>query len=61
LVGVIALGYIVYGGFLYITAHGDSGQVDSAKTTIINAIIGIVIIGVAAALVNFVVTTVTGS
>ena len=55
IVGVVALAYLVYGGFLYITSHGDSGQVDQAKSTIINAVIGIVVIGVAAALVNFVV------
>ena len=36
-------------------AHGDSGQVDSAKEVIIYAVIGIVVIGIAAALVNFVV------
>jgi len=55
IVGVIALAFLVYGGFLYITSHGDSSQVDAAKQTIINAVIGIVVIGVAAALVNFVV------
>ena len=55
IVGVLALAYLVYGGFLYITSHGDSGQVDEAKSTIVNAVIGIVVIGVAAALVNFVV------
>lgn len=61
IVGVIALAYIVYGGFLYITAHGDSSQVDSAKEIIIYAVIGIVVIGVAAALVNFVVGAVVQS
>lgn len=55
IVGVVALAYLVYGGFLYITSHGDTTQVDSAKNTIINAVIGIVVIGVAAAVVNFVV------
>lgn len=55
LVGVLALAYMVYGGFLYITSHGDSNQVDTAKNIIIYAVIGIVVIGVAAALVNFVV------
>lgn len=55
IVGVIALAYIVYGGFLYITAHGDSNQVDTAKNIIVYAVIGIVVIGVAAAIVNFVV------
>jgi hypothetical protein len=60
LVGVLALGFIVYGGFLYITAHGDDKQVTSAKGIIINAVIGIVVIGLAAALVNFIVKGMTG-
>ncbi|MDO8511667.1 MAG: hypothetical protein Q7S57_00165 [bacterium] len=60
LVGVLALGFIVYGGFLYITAHGDDKQVTSAKGIIINAIIGIIVIGLAAALVNFIVKSMTG-
>lgn len=55
IVGVIALAFLVYGGFLYITSRGDEGQVDTAKRVIFNAVIGIVVIGVAAALVNFVV------
>jgi len=60
LVGVFALGFIVYGGFLYITAHGESQQVEQAKGIIIYAVIGIIIIGVAAAVVNFVVGGVVG-
>ncbi|MDO8511668.1 MAG: pilin [bacterium] len=59
IVGVLALAFLVYGGFLYITSHGDTQQVDKAKTTIINAVIGIVVIGIAAALVNFVVGAVS--
>lgn len=60
MVGVLALGYIVYGGFLYITAHGESNQVEKAKTIIIYSVIGIVVIGIAAALVTFVVGSVAG-
>lgn len=58
LVGVLALGMIVYGGFLYITAGGDEKQVGKAKTILVYAIIGIIVIGVAAALVNFVIDAV---
>lgn len=61
IVGVVALAYIVYGGFLYITSNGDSSQVDKAKNIVIYAVIGIVVIGVAAALVNFVVGAVVQS
>lgn len=60
LVAALALAMIVYGGFLYITAHGESQQVEKAKTVIIYAVIGIVVIGLAAALVNFVVGAVVG-
>lgn len=55
IVGVLALAYLVYGGFTYITAGGDENKVDQAKLMIRNAIIGIVVIGIAAAVVNFVI------
>ena len=55
LVGALALAFIVYGGFLYITAAGDTKQIDKGKTVIIYAIIGIIVIGVSYALVAFVV------
>lgn len=55
IVGVLALAALVYGGFLYITSRGDDDQLKTAKQVIINAVIGIVVIGVAAALVNFVI------
>jgi hypothetical protein len=58
IVGVLALAFLVYGGFLYITSRGDETQVEAAKRVIFNAIIGIVVIGVAAALVNFVIDAV---
>ncbi|MEK7072567.1 MAG: hypothetical protein AAB969_03285, partial [Patescibacteria group bacterium] len=41
--GVIAVVLIIYAGFLWMTAGGDSGKVDKAKSYIKNAIIGIVI------------------
>jgi len=55
LVGVLALAYLVYGGFRYITSRGEESEVEAAKGMITNAVIGIVIIGIAAALVNFVI------
>lgn len=61
LVGVLALAFIVYAGFLYITSRGDEGQVERAKNIIVNAVIGIVIIGVAAVLVNFVIDALLNS
>ena len=55
IVGVLALAFLVYGGFLYITSRGEETQIATAKQVIINAVIGIIVIGVAAALVNFVI------
>jgi hypothetical protein len=55
LVGAIALAMIVYGGFLYISAAGDEAQIKKAKTVLIYAIIGIIVIGLAYALVAFVI------
>jgi hypothetical protein len=61
LVGALALAMIVYGGFLYITAAGDPKQIEKAKTVIIYAIIGIIVIGVSFALVSFVVDAFSGN
>ncbi len=45
--GVVAVLYLVFGGFQYLTAGGDADKVTKAKTTIINAIVGIVVIALA--------------
>lgn len=42
--GLIAVGYTIYGGFLYVTSGGEDDGPGKAKKIIINAIIGIVII-----------------
>lgn len=57
LVGVILFGYMVYGGFKWMTAGGDQKAVTDAQTIIRNAIIGIVIIVAAYAISNFVIGT----
>lgn len=61
IVGVVALAYLVYGGFRYITSAGNEEAVEAAKGIIVNAIIGIVVIGVAAAAVKFVIRGVGGA
>lgn len=44
LVGIVLFGYLLYGGYKYMTAAGDSAAVTKALGIIRNAIIGIVII-----------------
>jgi len=54
IVGIVAVIMIIYGGFKYITSGGDSGNITSAKNTIIYAIIGLVVVALAQFLVQFV-------
>ena len=55
--GAIAVIMIIIGGIRYTTSNGDSGQVTSAKNTILYAVVGLVIALLAYAIVNFVVDT----
>lgn len=54
IVAAIAVVYLVYGGFSYITAGGDAEKATKGRTVIINAIIGIVIIVLAYTIVTWV-------
>lgn len=54
IIGVVAVIMILYGGFRYITSGGSSDKVSSAKNTIIYGIIGLVIVGLAQVIVQFV-------
>ena len=54
IVGVIAVIMIIIGGIKYITSGGDSNNISSAKTTIIYAIIGLVVVALAQIIVRFV-------
>ena len=54
LVGLIFLLLMVYGGYLWMTARGDEGQVEKAQSIIRNAIIGIVLVIAAYAITYFI-------
>lgn len=58
IVAIVAVIMIIWGGFKYITSGGDSGNITTAKNTIIYAIIGLVIVALAQVLVQFVLSTV---
>jgi len=57
-VGVIAVIMIIIGGIKYITSGGDSNNISSAKTTIIYAIIGLVVVALVQVVVKFVLSRV---
>jgi len=50
-VGIAAVIAIIIGGFKYITASGDSNNINSAKNTILFAIIGLLVASVGQALI----------
>lgn len=54
IVGIAAVIMVMVGGFKYITSSGDSNNINSAKDTILYAIIGLVIAVLAQIIVRFV-------
>ena len=53
LVGIIASIYLVLGGVRYVMSQGDEHEAEQAKLTMLYAVIGIILIGLSAAIVNF--------
>ena len=52
--GIVAVGFILYGGILYTMSQGEPERLGAARKTIINGIIGLVIAVLAVAVVNLV-------
>ena len=59
--GIVAVAFIVYGGVQYITANGDPGKITKAKRTILYAVIGLVVVLLAAAITFFVTQSIAGA
>ena len=59
-VGIIAVIMIIVGGLRFITSGGDSSRVGAAKTTIIYALVGLVVVVLAQLIVHFVINQATG-
>ncbi|MBI4427127.1 MAG: hypothetical protein HY569_01420 [Candidatus Magasanikbacteria bacterium] len=54
LLGIIALGVMLYGGFMYMTSAGEEEKISTAKKALTNGVIGLVIILSSLALVQFI-------
>lgn len=54
IVGVVAVIVVLIAGFQYVTAAGDSSKVASAKSTLIYAIVGLIIAALSQSIVQFV-------
>ena len=55
LVGILAVGFIIWGGIQYILARGEPEKAKKGLDTIIKAAVGLVIAMIAATLVSFIV------
>lgn len=55
-VEVILFLLFIYAGFLWMTAGGDTKQVDTAKSMLKNAVAGLIIIGLSYLLTSFIIT-----
>ncbi|MDO4870550.1 MAG: hypothetical protein Q3996_00410 [Candidatus Saccharibacteria bacterium] len=53
-IGIVAVGFIIFGGFKYIMAQGNASKIQGAKATLNNAIIGLIISVLATVIVDFV-------
>jgi hypothetical protein len=51
---MIAVGFVIYGGFQYLMSQGESDRVANARKTILNAVIGLVICMLATGIVTFI-------
>lgn len=59
--GLVAVGYIVWGGIQFVTAQGESDKTKKARQTVINALIGLAIALVAVGVVAFIGSRIGGS
>ncbi|MDQ3064755.1 MAG: pilin [bacterium] len=59
LVAIIAVGYVIYGGFKFITSQGEPDSAKAARQTIINGMIGLVISLLATGIVRFIANSIT--
>lgn len=54
-VGIVAVIAVIYGGYLYMTASGNENQKTKAKSVLTWAVIGLVVVILAAVVVNVVI------
>lgn len=55
ILGVVAFLLVIYAGYLYLTARENEKQVESAKSILKNAVIGLIIISSAYAISRFII------
>lgn len=53
--GIVAVLAIIIGGIRYVTSNGDASGVKSAKDTVLYAVIGLIVVIMAAAITSFII------
>lgn len=61
LLGIVVLGLILYGGYVWMTAGGNEDNIATAKKILFNAVIGLAIILSAFTIVSFVINQLVGA
>ena len=56
--GIVAVLAIIVGGIRYVGANGDSSQIQAAKNTVTYAVIGLVVVIMAASITQFIIQNV---
>lgn len=54
MLGLVAVGVVIYGGVVYVTSNGDPGKAQKGRNAIIYGLVGLVIALLAFSIVNFV-------
>lgn len=52
--GLVAVGFVIYGGFRFVTSQGEAEGIKAARSTVINALIGLAITIFASTIVSFI-------
>lgn len=58
--GMVAVLFVIVGGFWYLTSGGNEEQVEKGKSTMVNAIIGVIIVVLSYVIINVIVNLVAG-
>ena len=61
LLAILAVVYIMYAGYKFITAYGEAGKIKEAQNALMYAVIGLVVVLIAGMVTNFVYKTLTGN
>lgn len=58
LAGTVAVLFIIVGGFQYVSSAGNPESVQKAKNTILYAVVGLIVVILSYAIVNFIITNI---